>query len=58
MPDTANHNPVAPFTLTALSSVFNEMDGPLTINDHVETMTELIFQSLIVGTNTSHTPLT
>ena len=52
------HGAAAPFTLTALSSVFNEMDGPLTINDHVETMTELIFQSLIVGTNTSLTPLT
>jgi len=41
------HGAEAPFTLTALSSVFDDRDGVLHVADHVDTTTDILFRGLV-----------
>ena len=41
------HGAEAPFTLTALSQVFDAQDAPLEISDHVRSMVHLLLRSLV-----------
>lgn len=42
------HGAAAPFTLTALSAAFDEVDGPLDLDTHVEGTVHLIMRGLVV----------
>ena len=41
------HGAEAPFTLTALSAVFDDRDGVLDVAQHVDAATELLFRGLV-----------
>jgi hypothetical protein len=42
------HGAEAPFTLTALSQVFDAQDAPLEVSDHVQSMVHLFLRSLMM----------
>lgn len=41
------HGAEAPYTLTALSEAFDDVDGPLSPADHADAMTDLILRGLV-----------